>query len=176
MKKRIIFYKSRNNYWKPFSKFLDDLRIDPIMIGEAFLAVESKGSYAEIYSPKDSKLIDILKKLDIKYFYSMGLYIGMMRPGKWFKPSLPLAHHLTPYCNKPVNCCIVSKKGERFFLYGKRVYQENILRWRPGLVLVVNNNGEAIGWGKGTIANIGGVRRRLLEPIWDLGWYLRRGG
>ncbi len=174
--KKIIIYNSKNDYWRPFIDFINEVNIKIKFLGDKIIAIDSGGNYVEVYSPPDNKLYKLLYNIDIKYFYSMGTYIGMMQPGKWFKPSLPLAHRLASFCNNPVKCSIVSEEGEKFFLYGRKVLEDNLITWNKGIVLVVNNIGEALGWGRGIIAKIGGERRRLLEPIWDLGWYLRRGG
>ncbi len=107
----------------------------------------------------------------VGWLYSAGLYLGTIdRSG--FIPSLPLAHRLSRLCSHLIPCVRVTWEGEKFFLYGRRVLEENIEVWSPGLRIVVNPLGEAIGWGLG--AERGGSR--MIEPIKDLGWYLRRGG
>ncbi len=146
------------------------------LIGSIIFSIDRNLPYAEVFAPPNSRIIKILLKLNLDDVYTLGLYVGMISPGKWFKPSLPLAHRLAAYCNKPVQCIILSELGERFFLYGKRVVEDNIIEWNNGLSLVVNMRGEALGWGIGAITKIGGRTRRVLEPVWDMGWYLRRGG
>ncbi len=146
-------------------------------IGNVIIALGARGGdYVEVYAPPSRELLKVAVKIGVDNIYSMGLYVGMMAPGIWFKPSLPLAHKLAPLCKSKAKCVEVDEAGERFFLYGRSVLSERVSGWKPGLVLVLNTRGEALGWGRGTITNIGGVKRRLLEPVWDLGWYLRRGG
>ena len=103
--------------------------------------------------------------------YAAGYYIGYIE-GYRFNPSLPLAHRLSRLCGHLIKCSRVSWSGEKFFLYGRRVMGDNIVEWSPGLRIVVNPLGEALGWGVGIVE--GGVR--VIEPFKDLGWYLRRGG
>ncbi len=163
--------------WKPFQKFLGEIGVNERDIGSVIVALGARrGDYVEVYAPPSRELLKAAIGIGVDNIYSMGLYVGMMAPRKWFKPSLPLAHKLAPLCKSKAKCVAVDEAGERFFLYGRSVLGERVPGWKPGLVLVLNRRGEALGWGRGIIANIGGVKRRLLEPVWDLGWYLRRGG
>ncbi len=171
----IKYYNDKDEYWSPIATFFKKLGLEPLEILDNIITIErQRYEYVEVFSPTQD-LLKILEIIDADRLYSLGLYVGMMRPGEWFKPSLPLAHKLAPYCNR-MKCIVLDYNGEKFFLYGKTVYEENIVSWNPGVNLVVNELGEALGWGVGKIANIGGEQRRVVEPIWDMGWYLRRGG
>lgn len=175
----IIPYTAGSSYWSVFDGFLVEQRLSLgklVKEGKILFAISRPGaSYDEIFLASE-RVYSLLEILDIETIYSLGLYAGMIKPGSWFKPSLPLAHHLAPLCKKEIDCIIIDGIGEKFFLYGKRVVEPRIARWRRGLSLVINVLGEALGWGIGKIANIGGKTRRVVEPVWDMGWYLRRGG
>ncbi|MCE4601436.1 MAG: hypothetical protein F7C38_07775 [Desulfurococcales archaeon] len=178
-KPSIILYTARSRYWSVFDGFLagQGLSLGKLVEGDKRLFAISRpgASYDEVFLAS-GRVYRLLEKLDIETIYSLGLYAGMIKPGSWFKPSLPLAHYLAPLCRGEINCIAVDGIGEKFFLYGRRVVEPRIARWRRGLSLVINVLGEALGWGIGKIANIGGKTRRVVEPVWDMGWYLRRGG
>ncbi len=134
--------------------------------------------FKDVFDPSE-KIIDFLEKhLDWKA-YTIGTYIGLIGR-KGFEPSLLLAHKLSRKCMNPVNCVIINEQGEKYFLYGRNVYQNNIVSYKKkGLVLVTNELREALGWGileveKRDNTNYGD--RLVLRPVKDLGWYLRRGG
>lgn len=172
-------YEEGQDYWNPLRSLLEDIGISaireaPLNLSNIIAIERPKYEYVEVFSPS-TQILNILQLIEIDRLYSLGLYMGMMKPREWFKPSLPLAHKLAPYRDR-VRCIILDSNGEKYFLYGKTVFEENIEEWKPGLSLIVNEMGEALGWGTGKITNIGGRRRRVVEPIWDMGWYLRRGG
>ncbi len=74
------------------------------------------------------------------------------------------------------NYVIVSSEGEKHFLYGKDVYEDNILGYSVSKqcnipVIVLNAKNVPIGWGKLAKTSRG---MRVTNLI-DLGWYLRSG-
>ncbi len=175
MEARLVEYRRGSPYWRPLEEFTESQGLTIESLGHRIQALEAPNArYVEVYSP--TIRIAELASRSRGFLYTMGLYLGMMRPRAWFKPSLPLAKSLAPKCGHAVDCIVVEEQGERFFLYGKRVYEANIRRWRRGLSLVINYRGEALGWGIGRIVKIGGGEQRCVEPVWDMGWYLRRGG
>jgi len=108
--------------------------------------------------------------------YSGGLYLGSIEGGR-LDPGLPLARALAPLCGAGAKCVRLTPRGEQLFLYGKIVEGANIVDWKPGYVIVLSPDGEAIGWGYGDMRRAGDPSRNLiLKPLKDLGWYLRRGG
>ena len=108
--------------------------------------------------------------------YSGGLYLGSIEGGR-LNPGLPLARALAPLCGAGAKCVRLTPRGEQLFLYGRVVEGHNIVDWKPGYVIVLGSDGEAIGWGYGDMRRAGDPSRNLiLKPIKDLGWYLRRGG
>ena len=120
---------------------------------------------------------EILARLLGGVAYSAGLYLGKISP-EGFTPSLPLAHELARWCGE-LNCCILTSNGEKRFLYGRTVPASLVasihMRGTSRKCLVVNARGEALGWGE--LAKSSKGRRTLaVRPVWDLGWYLRRGG
>jgi len=107
--------------------------------------------------------------------YSAGDYLGLLaraRSGYIFKPGLPLAHRLAGLCNTSIKCHVVDERGEKVFLYGKPVDLSHVISLGRGVTVVINRVGEALGWGR--LKAIKG--KMVLEPLADLGWYLRRGG
>ena len=127
------------------------------------------GGYFEIFYIEPR-----LYKLAIKLgaMYSGGLNLGYIDK-EGFVPSLHLAREVAPLCKTGMlKCSILAPRGEALFLYGKIVYEENIVKWVKGIVLVVGVDFEPLGWGFGE--EVG--ERRIIRPIKDLGWYLRRGG
>lgn len=168
-------YDPESGYWAPLTGFLNEIGVDGDLLPPIIIAVERINyEYVEVFSPSQ-EVFALLSRLPLDSLYSLGLYMGMMKPGSWYKPGLPFAHRLAPHCGR-VKCIVLDENGEKYFLYGRTVYAENTVSWTAGPALVVNLKGEALGWGVGKIANIGGRRRRVVEPIWDMGWYLRRGG
>ncbi|MCE4612491.1 MAG: hypothetical protein F7C07_01475 [Desulfurococcales archaeon] len=107
--------------------------------------------------------------------YAAGFYIGYIEEFS-FTPSLALSQRLSRLCGHGVDCIVVDSEGERFFLYGRRVHEDHLVKWLPGLRPVVNEAGEALGWGSGAVVESRGISFKIVEPVKDLGWYLRRGG
>lgn len=107
--------------------------------------------------------------------YATGYYIGLIayrRGQPVFKPGLPLAHRLSRLCGTAIECHVVDEAGERILLYGRPVPLDLTLSVAGGLSVVVNTRNEALGWARLRVR--GG--KGYLEPLLDLGWYLRRGG
>jgi len=128
-----------------------------------------RGPYREVFL-LDTRLADVAEALGA--FYSGGLNLGIIdREG--FKPSLHLARILAPLCRGSViKCSVVNPRGAELFLYGREVFEENIVRWVRGVSLVVGVDVEPLGWGLGVEER----GMRVIKPLKDLGWYLRRGG
>ncbi|MDP8002618.1 MAG: NIP7 pre-PUA domain-containing protein [Caldisphaera sp.] len=110
---------------------------------------------------------------DIKSIYSGGYYLGYIKKEK-FHPGIPLANRISRLC-KIIDCIIIDDTGEKIFLYGKNVNQNHLIKFSKGLKVVVNANYESLGWGIGKVIN-GKKEIKIVEPLKDLGWYLRRGG
>ena len=105
--------------------------------------------------------------------FSAGFYLGRIEAGS-FTPGLPLAFRLSRLCGLVIDCHRVDEFGEKVFLYGKPVYEDHVTAWAPGLSVVLGPRGHPLGWGRPEDKAKRG--RRVLAPIVDLGWYLRRGG
>ncbi|MCE4611531.1 MAG: hypothetical protein F7B17_06145 [Desulfurococcales archaeon] len=132
------------------------------------LEVEGGGYYEVFYiEPRLNRLA-----MKIGALYSGGLNIGYIS-GQALIPSLHLARDLAPLCRTgKLKCSILTPRGEALFLYGRIVYEENVVKWVEGVSLVVGIDYEPLGWGFGEEAR----EKRIIRPIKDLGWYLRRGG
>ncbi len=107
--------------------------------------------------------------------YSAGYYVGSI-VGSYFSPGLPLSQRLARLCSLGVKCIVLDNRGARAFLYGQQVSEEHVLRFSEGISVVVDSQGEALGWGVGKKVRLKTKAQALVEPVKDLGWYLRRGG
>ena len=112
---------------------------------------------------------------EVGAMYSAGYYVGSIE-GEEFRPGLPLAHRLARLCGLGLRCIVLDVKGSMAFLYGKEVQEDHVLRFSEGLAVVVDPYGEALGWGVGRKVRLKTKTQALVEPVKDLGWYLRRGG
>jgi len=168
-------YKPGIRSWRPLEEFHKDIGLgSPPWSSRIYRLVLPGARYSDVFLLHDG-IIEIVKVVGHRP-YTLGLYYGMLFQDR-FVPSLPLAQYLAPRADSlGVPTTRVDKEGEKFFLYGKPVFEDHVDGWREGVVLVLDGEGEALGWGRGRIVKISGKRVRLLEPVWDLGWYLRRGG
>jgi len=172
---RVVLRYSRGaREWKPLERFARELGLQPEAIAREPVAVAPKrgAPYMEVY---DLAATPMPFRRLLGHTLTPGDFIGILEPARSFKPSLLLGALLAGKCGV-IKCIRVTGDGERFFLYGKPVYGRRVLEWRPGLAPVLGEDGEFIGWGVGREHKIGGRRLLLVEPVWDLGWYLRRGG
>jgi len=168
-------YKEGSKAWRPLDAFHQEIGVhSPPWKEHLFRLMLPNAKYSDVYLVDDSR-IELVESLKARP-YTMGLYYGMLFTDR-FVPSLPLAQFLAPRAEDlGVPVARLTREGERYFLYGRIVFEPNFEGWRRGLLLVVDVEGEALGWARGRIIIISGRRVRGLEPIWDLGWYLRRGG
>ena len=165
-KEKPYMRKLRRDEYRALHLFAASQGLDLESIAHNPMALEIPGStYNDVFDVPIG-VARLLGGLD--GLYSTGYYIGYIDRGS-FKPSLPLAHRLSRLCGHVIKCIKLSSDGEKFFLYGRRVLAANVIEWSPGLRIVVNAGGEALGWGVG-------VSGGMVEPLRDLGWYLRRGG
>lgn len=73
----------------------------------------------------------------------------------------------------------IRDKAEQLFLYGRDVLGVGVARVDPDLhvgdvALVINSQGEGLGTGR--LLQRPPAKGRVLIPLLDRGWYLRRGG
>ncbi|MCE4623986.1 MAG: hypothetical protein F7B11_04475 [Caldisphaeraceae archaeon] len=124
---------------------------------------------------KDVFDLPLFPKLVVKkYLYSLGFYVGYIKD-KVFYPSLMLSKRLSRLCFLGI-CNRVDDFGEKVFLYNRRVFEEHIVEFRKGISIVVNERGEPLGWGVGKAIYVKNKEIKVVDPLKDLGWYLRRGG
>lgn len=166
---KIVKYNN-SRFWEPLRRFAGEIGLPLHAIARDPVArAPDRPRYYEVYDSSKYRSVDFDDRI------ILGDFIGILVPGIAFKPSLPLAGRLAPKCGV-IKCIRVTFEGERFFLYGRSVLEANIDEWHPGIRIVVNRLGEPLGWGVGKIVKRGLRRERLVAPLWDLGWYLRRGG
>ena len=153
-------------------KFLQLIGASSLFDSKYIIALDvEEGDYVELFYI-DSRLYKVVVSLGA--MYSGGLNLGLVdRRSGTFKPSLHLARELALLCRGfIIKCSVLTPRGEALFLYGKSVYEENIVRWVRGVSLVVGVDYEPLGWGLGEEVR----DERIIKPIRDLGWYLRKGG
>jgi len=178
--KKPLLRKANKEEAETVNRFCLELGLHPKQCYRSLYALEVPGGeYRELYDPPETVLRFARERLRM-VLYSTGIYMGIYDPQKMkFKPSLPLAHRLARYCQSEARCCKLSDTGEKRFLYGKPVRGPSIV-YMPGSrgpCIVINSMGEALGWGILTVhksKNRAGTPR--VEPVIDMGWYLRRGG
>ncbi len=99
--------------------------------------------------------------------YSVGLYIGEVKNGKFFL-GLEGANLIAPYTKKKV---VVNKSAEQLVLYGRDVFSKSVVDFstcrQNEKCLLVNSSGEPLG--------IGLVEKDMVKNLMDRGWYLRKG-
>lgn len=106
-----------------------------------------------------------------------GLPLGTIRRGVW-RPSLAGAHWLGRSGTRRV--VRLRTQAAQRFLYGRTIEREGIEAMPQeadrleGALIVIEPGGEVLGLGRLSPARERG--RQQLEPIQDLGWYLREGG
>ena len=144
-------------------------------------------SFVKQFTKEEVKELNSAERIGRKYFYikdelkqlkdkidlepySAGLPLGELVNNR-FVPSLALLEILARarYTDK---MAFLNKKGETMFLYGRDVFEENIVKGRDkeGLVLVQNEKDENLGCGEIIIKR----GKRILKSILDKGDYLRR--
>lgn len=157
----------------------EELRVLEDFASKLGLRLEDLASNPMALEVPDARYVDVFDVPEgiqelLGYFeshYAAGLYLGYVE-GSRFKPGLPLARKLARLCGSRINCIVLSWDGEKRFLYGRIVREKDIMKWVEGLTIVLNPLGEPLGWGLGLTRG----NERLVKPVWDLGWYLRRGG
>ncbi len=107
--------------------------------------------------------------------YAAGYYLGFIDKDG-FHPGLTLAQRLERLCFTAIDCIVLDEWGTKVFLYGKEVYGDHIIKFREGLAVVLDPSLESIGWGVGARITLKTRHLTKVEPVKDLGWYLRRGG
>jgi ribosome biogenesis protein Nip4 len=116
-----------------------------------------------------------LKKLITKDFFYAGTYLGKTKNSKFF-PSFNL---LSMIAEKRANKIIINKNTEWLFICGRDIFKKGIVKVlgskRKGdYVLILNQHGECIGFGK-ILHNIDDAKDRVVvKNILDIGDFLRR--
>ena len=121
-------------------------------------------------------LNEILLKFAQKNFYYAGVYLGKAKNGKFF-PSINL---LSMLAKGKANKIVVKKKAAWLFICGRDIFRKGILamhcsRKRGNYVLVLNEFGDCLGFGRIVLGFDGGARNEVaVKNILDVGDFLRR--
>lgn len=137
-----------------FVKLFIDEKIDAVKLGDKFFKLEP-----EIAEFKD--------KIKLKPFM-VSNYMGKIIKGK-FVPSFILLDMLSEISEKKV---VVKDIGEIDFLYGKNLKKRHILKCpkdHPAFVLVINEFGNCLGYGK-----LKSKKELTVKNEFDRGDFLRR--
>ncbi len=148
--------------------------IDSLLKDMHILIVHGRRLEAYLLSESLWSLYQSLK--DWRHPYFIGLFLGEIR-GKTLQPSLHMCHKFSAEPRSEANV-VVTPQGEQQFLYGKDLESNHLKKRLEEVndhfeVLVLNQQGEALGFGK--LEQERGGKMKLRNHR-DLGWYLRRGG
>ena len=120
-------------------------------------------------------LNEALKKSVSKDFFYAGIYLGKTVGGKLF-PGFELLRLLA---EKKASSIIVGKKTEWLFICGRDIFKQGIVNitgagQKGDHVLVLNNHGECLGFGR-IVCDLSKTERGLaVKNILDIGDFLRR--
>lgn len=112
-----------------------------------------------------------------KDYYSIGVYLGKTKGGRFF-PSFNL---LAMMARGRVRKIVVNKKTEWLFICGRDVFKRGMLRTTDSMkkgayTLVVNQYGECLGFGR-VLCNLDGEvdkQKVIVRNTSDIGDFLRR--
>ena len=116
-----------------------------------------------------------LKKLSVKDFFYVGIYLGKMKKGRFF-PSVNL---LRMIAETKANKVIVDKKTEWLFICGRDIFKKGIKKVagsknKGDYTLILNVYNECLGYGK-ILHDLDRPRKGVvIKNILDIGDFLRR--
>ncbi|HEC96509.1 MAG TPA: hypothetical protein ENI59_02405 [Euryarchaeota archaeon] len=115
---------------------------------------------------------DLSELIEIFQPYSVGITLGEFK-GKTFTLSLAGGYLVSKYASR--KRVFLDKEGSISFIYGKDASGPDIEDWDPDIedddiVIVLNEEGKFLGFGKARVANLRVVE---IKNVIDIGWYLR---
>ena len=116
-----------------------------------------------------------MEKTVSKGFFCIGCYLGKVKDGV-FSPGFEFLRMLS---QKNANCVVVDEKTEWLFICGRDIFKRGIAGTkrsakRGDYVLVLNKNGETLGYGRVTCVFDEVKKGVAVKNILDLGDFLRR--
>ncbi len=143
-------------------------------IFEDKIIIVAKAETEKIYLIS-KEMYHIYKKME-KHPYALGFFFAEV-DGDNVKFSLGTADKYAKFKRKAV---VVNKFGEEKFLYKRNIMKKHILRFtqdihQDDLVVVVNKNWEALGFGKALFSSKEGVEQQgaLVKHISDKGFFVK---
>ncbi len=122
-------------------------------------------------------LNDVIRSLVRDEFFFAGTFLGKVKEGKFF-PSFIL---LSTLAREGANRVVVDRKAGWLFICGRDVFKKGILKTygsikRNGNVLVLNEYGECLGFGriKASLDGQAGKNEVVVQNVSDVGDFLRR--
>ena len=149
---------------KKMIEFMRRLNADPDLDTRAI--IKRKDRYFLVTSQ--------MRELKEDFFYA-GTYLGKTRKGLFF-PSFPL---LSMISEKNANKVMINRRAEWLFVCGRDLFGRGIVRTRGSsrrgdLTLVLNENGDCLGFGK-IIHDLNEMKKGVaVKNIADVGDFLRR--
>ncbi len=183
-KKNLALHRCDKRYYHVLSKLTSTcqgIRLETVL-RENELLCRKKDNTVDLYAARENivrELASIRPAIENSRaeIFTAGIHIARIKRGK-ITPLLGLLAiiRLAEKIPPPTGYAVVNEKAEKLFLYGKDVFQENILKLsQPGCnknyVIVLNEHNDALGWGR--------IRKQqntiYIQNIIDVGWYLRSG-
>jgi ribosome biogenesis protein Nip4 len=116
-----------------------------------------------------------IRKFAVGDFFYAGLYLGKVKNGLFF-PSFNLLNMLLEVA---ANRVVLDRKAAWLFICGRDVFYEGVLKFigskqRGEAVLVLNEFGDCLGFGRLTSKTVDGKGSLAVKNILDVGDFLRR--
>jgi ribosome biogenesis protein Nip4 len=116
-----------------------------------------------------------VRKFAVGEFFYAGLYLGKVKNGLFF-PSFNLLDMLLEVA---ANRVVLDRKAAWLFICGRDVFREGVLKFigskqSGDAVLVVNEFGDCLGFGRLAGGAVGGRGELAVKNVLDVGDFLRR--
>ena len=174
---RLIFSiptaEEEQRIYRGLAEYISEQMVNQLLTDQHMIIAKGRRQEVYILSSDLWRLYTQIQSLRHPYF--IGRFLGELTKTA-LKPSLHIIDALGDAVKDTVKV-ITTHTGEQKFLYGQPLENQHLKNWPTVLegarkVLVVNDQGEALGYGLLKSAETGKV---TIKNQQDLGWYLRRG-